>query len=425
VARRLHALSAALLLGLAVPAAAAPPSPPSSVELAQRVEALLPQLVALRRDLHAHPELSNREARTGALIAARLRKLGLEVREHVAGHGVIATLHGARPGKTVAVRADLDALPIAEPPGKPYASQNPGVKHACGHDAHTAVAVGVAELLWPLRDRLAGEVRFLFQPAEESAPPGERGGSLVMIEQGALDPPPAAILGLHVLPTFEAGEVAVRPGPTMAVADRFVATIRGKKTHGAYPHDGIDAVAVAAEAITALQTIRSRRIDTLEPMVLTIGSVHGGNRFNIVADEVVLEGTLRTLDEGVRKRVLGLMREILAGVTAAHGARFELVTEELAPLTSNDLALTERVRASLARALGAAHVHPVERQMGAEDFGYYQRKVPGTFFFLGVGNKQQGISAMIHTPEFDLDERAIGVGVRAMSEAVLGELGLR
>jgi len=413
-------------LAVALPALAARAEVPSPAELARKIDALVPSLIELRRDLHAHPELSNREVRTGALIAARLRKLGLDVRDHVAGNGVVATIHGGRPGSTIAVRADLDALPIAEPPGKPYASQNPGVKHACGHDAHTAIAVGVAELLWPLREGLAGDVRFLFQPAEEGAPAGERGGAIVMIEAGALDgPKPAAILGLHVLPKYEVGEVAVRSGPTMAVADRFVATIRGKKTHGAYPQDGIDAVAVAAEAVTALQTIRSRRVDTLEPMVLSVGRIQGGNRYNIIADEVVLEGTIRTLDEPLRKRVHALMREILAGVTAAHGARFELAIEETAPLTVNDDALTRRVQASLERALGAAHVHSVDKQMGAEDFGYYQRKIPGTFFFLGVANQRKGITAMLHTPAFDLDEAAIGIGVRAMSEAVLGELHVR
>jgi amidohydrolase len=415
----------ALGLGLVLAAGRAQAGLPTVAELAQQVDKLAPGLIALRRDLHMHPELSNREVRTGRVVAERLRAIGLEVREHVAGHGAVAVLRGGRPGPTVAVRADLDALPIDEPRGKPYASQTPGVKHACGHDVHTAVAIGVAELLWPLRAELAGEVRFLMQPAEESAPPGEKGGAPVMIAEGALRPKPAIILGLHVMPKIEVGKVALRPGPTLAAADRFLVTIQGKKTHGAYPQDGIDAVAVAAEAISALQTIRSRRVDTLDPMVLSIGRVQGGNRFNIIADEVELEGTVRTLDAGVRQKVHALMREILGGVTKAHGASYKMTIEEVAPLTSNDPAATERVRRSLERALGATQVGEVSRQLGAEDFGYYQHEIPGVYYFLGVANAKKGITAMIHTPAFDVDESAISVGVRAMAEAVLGELGLR
>ncbi len=416
--------AAAALLALAALPARADELPPPA-QLAERAAALLPRLVELRRDLHAHPELSNREVRTGRVLAERLRAIGLTVRDKVAGNGVVATLRGGRPGPVVAIRADIDALPIDEPPGAPYRSQTPGVKHACGHDVHAAIAIGVAELLWPLRARLPGEVRFLLQPAEEGPPPGERGGASLMIAEGALDPPPAAILGLHVMPTMDVGRAAIRAGGAMASADRFLATVRGKRAHGAAPHDGVDAVVVAAEAISALQTIRSRRVDPAEPVVVSIGRVQGGNRYNILADEVQLEGTVRALDEGLRRRVHALMREILGGVTAAHGARYDLSIEETAPLTTNEPALTGRVRRSLERALGAAAVAEMPAQMVSEDFGYYQRKVPGAYFFLGVRNAKRGITAMIHTPEFDADEAAIAVGVRAMAEAALGELGAR
>ncbi len=238
MARRQLALILALACGASVTANAAVPTPEA---IAAQARALAPRLVEIRRDLHMHPELSNREVRTGRLIAERLRKLGLEVREHVAGNGVVATLRGGRPGPTIAVRADIDALPIDEAGNAPYRSQNPGVKHACGHDVHTAVALGVAELLSTMKARLPGQVRFLFQPAEEGAPTGERGGAALMIEQGALDPPPAAILGLHVWPLLEVGQLGVRAGSTMASADKLSITILGEKSHGAVPQNGVDA----------------------------------------------------------------------------------------------------------------------------------------------------------------------------------------
>ena len=311
------------------------------------------------------------------MLAERLRALGLEVKDYVAGHGVVAVLKGGKPGPVVAVRADIDALPIEEPPGKAYRSQNSGAKHACGHDVHTAIAIGLAELLVPLRAQLPGTVKFLFQPAEEGPPSlGERGGAALMIAEGALDAPrPVALLGLHVWPLLEVGTVALRSGGTMAAADRFELTVQGKKTHGAAPHNGVDAVVVASELVTALQTIRSRRIDPAEPFVLSIGSIQGGNRFNIVADEVRLEGTIRALDESVRKRAHALMREIAGGITLAHGASFKLEIEEVAPLTINEDALTARVRRALELALGAAQVGEMPKQMVAEDFGYYQRKI--------------------------------------------------
>ncbi len=258
---------------------------------------------------------------------------------------------------------------------------------------------------------------------EEGAPPGERGGAPLMIEEGVLDNPrPQAIFGLHVMPNIEVGQISYNSGAAMASSDRFVITVRGRKVHGAYPHDGVDAVVVAAEVVGALQTIRSRRIDTTEPLVISVGIINGGNRFNIIADEVRLEGTVRTLNEDVRRRAQELMRQTLDGVTRAHGATFEMTYEEGAAVTFNEPSLVEETLPSLRRIIGAENVVTRRPQMGAEDFAYYQRVIPGFFYFLGVGNRARGITAMIHTPEFDVDEESLVVGVRAMSGILLDYL---
>src|SRR5205085_89713 len=285
-----------------------------------------------------------------------LRAIGLEdIKTGVGKYGVTALLRGTKPGPIVAVRADMDALPIQEVNDVPYKSLVPNVKHACGHDAHTTIELGVAEILSHMRDEIHGTIKFIFQPAEEGPPLGEEGGAPLMIKEGALENPrPSAIFGLHVMPVVEVGQIAYNSGPAMASSDKFLITIHGKKVHGAYPHDGIDAVVVAAESIMALQSIRSRRINTLEPVVITVGSIHGGNRFNIIADEVKLEGTVRTLSEEVRHRVESLMRETLAGITAAYGAKFEMVYEEGAAVTYNDPKLVEESLPSIRRVVGEA-----------------------------------------------------------------------
>src|SRR2546430_1333120 len=256
--------------------------------ISRAADALRDKLIEQRRDFHMHPELSNREERTSRVVAERLRAIGLtDIKTGVGKYGVTALLVGAKPGPVVAVRADMDSLPIQEVNDVPYKSQTPGVKHACGHDAHTTIELGVAEVLSKMREEIHGTIKFIFQPAEEGAPAGEEGGAALMIKEGALENPrPTAIFGLHVMPVVEVGQIAYNSGPAMASSDHFLITIHGKKVHGAYPHDGIDAVVVAAECVTALQTIRSRRIDTTEPLVITIGSIQGGNRFNIIADEV-------------------------------------------------------------------------------------------------------------------------------------------
>lgn len=415
---------ALLLTGATIPAADKPGTASREQQIAAAADAIKTKLIEMRRDFHMHPELSNREERTSRIVAERLRALGFdEVKTGVGKYGVVGVLKGAKPGPVVAVRADMDALPIQENIDVPYKSQNAGVKHACGHDLHTTIELGVAEVLSKMRDQIAGSIKFIFQPAEEGAPAGEEGGAGLMIKDGALDTPkPQAIYGLHVMPNIEVGQVGVNSGPAMASSERFVIKVRGKKVHGAYPHDGIDAVVVAAQCVTALQTIRSRRIDTQEPLVITIGSIHGGNRFNIISDEVVMEGTMRTLSEQVRNNAHQMMHDTLKGVTAAFGANYELEFADPNPVTYNDPKLVEETLPTMKRILGDASIVTPKPQMGAEDFSKFQQVVPGFFYFLGVGNRAKGITAMIHTPEFDADEASIGIGVKLMANVLLDYL---
>ena len=392
--------------------------------IAQAAEALRPQLIAQRRDFHMHPELSNREERTARIVAERLKSLGFdEVRTNVARHGVVGVLKGRRPGGVVAVRADMDALPIQETNDVPYKSRNDGVKHACGHDVHTTVELGVAEVLSKMREEIGGTIKFIFQPAEEGAPAGEEGGAPLMIKEGALENPrPQAIFGLHTEPNVQAGQVGYHSGAAMASSDTFNISIRGKGAHGAQPQAGVDAVVVAAECVLALQHIRSRRIDPLEPLVITLGTINGGTRFNVIANEVKLTGTMRTHNDAVRTRAIELMRETLTHVTAAYGATFELNFEGSNPVTYNEPSLVEATLPTIRRVVGAQNTLALKPFMPAEDFSYFQKVVPGFYFFLGVGNRAKGISAGWHTPDFDVDEESLVVGVKVMSNVLLDYL---
>ncbi|MEW6130779.1 MAG: amidohydrolase [Acidobacteriota bacterium] len=393
-------------------------------QIAQAVEASKAKLIETRRDFHMHPELSNRETRTAQVIAERLRALGFdEVKTGVAHHGIVALLKGKKPGPVVAVRTDMDALPIQETLDVPYKSKNPGVKHACGHDVHMTVELGVAEVLSKMREQISGTIKFIFQPSEEGAPTGEEGGANLMIKEGALENPrPQAIFGLHTMPSIEAGQIAYHSGAAMASSDRVLITIRGKKSHGAQPHLGVDAIVVAAECVTALQTIRSRRTDPLDPLVLTIGTIHGGDRYNIIGDEVKMTGTMRALSEETRKRAQTLIRETLAGVTSSYGATFDLQFDNPNPVTYNDPALVETTLPTIRRIVGATNTIAPKPFMPAEDFSYYQQVVPGFFYFLGVGNKARGITAAWHTAEFDVDEQSLVVGVKVMANVLLDYL---
>jgi amidohydrolase len=399
-------------------------TPSHDQQIAAAAEALRTKLVEQRRDFHMHPELSNREERTSRVVAERLRALGLdEVKTGVGKYGVVALLKGSKPGPVVAVRADMDALPIQETIDVPYKSLTPGVKHACGHDAHTTIELGVAEVLSKMRDQISGTIKFIFQPAEEGAPQGEEGGASLMVKEGALENPrPSVIFGLHTMPSIEAGQVAYHSGPAMASSDRFTITIRGKKSHGAQPQLGVDALVVAAECVTALQTIRSRRIDPLEPLVITVGTINGGDRYNVIAGEVKMEGTMRTLNEDVRTRAQEMMRQTLASITSAYGATADLQFDSPNPVTYNDPRLVEETLPTIRRLVGDANVITPKPFMPAEDFSYYQKVVPGFFFFLGVGNKAKGITAGWHTAEFDIDEESLVVGVKVMSNVLLDYL---
>jgi amidohydrolase len=397
---------------------------PREQRINDAAEAMRAQLVTCRRDFHMHPELSNREERTGRVIAERLRSLGLDdVRENVAHHGVVALLKGAKPGPTVAVRADIDALPITETMDVPYKSLNVGVKHACGHDVHATVELGVAEVLSKMRDEMNGSVKFIFQPAEEGVPVGEEGGAKMMIKEGALENPrPTAIFGLHTEPNVQVGQIGFHSGPAMASSDTFSITIHGKGAHGAQPQLGVDAVVVASQCVLALQNIRSRRIDPLEPLVITVGTIQGGTRFNVIADTVKMTGTMRTLNTDVRERSVALIRETLQNVTAAYGATFDFEITDSNPVTYNEPSLVAETLPTIRRVVGDKNALALKPFMPSEDFSYYQKVVPGFYYYLGVGNRAKGITAGWHTAEFDVDEESLVVGVKVMSNVLLDYL---
>lgn len=396
-------------------------------ELDAALEGAAPGAVEIRHTLHANPELSNREEETAALVAAHLSGLGLEVETGVAHTGVVGVLRGGKPGPVVGVRADMDALPVTEDSGLPFAStktttfqgQEVGVAHACGHDVHTAVGLGVATALASLREELPGTVVFLFQPAEEGAPPGERGGAELMLEEGALaDPRPEAIFALHAFPDLQVGEVGWIAGPTYAAVDQFRVDLRGKQSHGALPHLSVDPVVLGAQAVMAFQTIPSRSLPPLEPAVVTVGIFRGGERFNIIPGAVHLEGTVRTFDAEVRATVERRMREILDGLTAAAGgATYELDYTGNAPATINHPGLARRLRPVLVEAMGEENVVNVEPAPVGEDFAYLAQEIPGFYFRLGVvapGTESGGL----HTPTFRADDGAVPAGMRAMAHLV-------
>jgi amidohydrolase len=388
--------------------------------------ALQPKLVEIRRDLHQHPELSNREFRTAGIVAERLKGLGLSVQTGVAHTGVVGLLEGNRPGPTVAVRADMDALPIQEVNAVPYRSKHDGIKHACGHDVHTAVGLGVAEVLSQIRTTLPGSVKFIFQPAEEGAPAGEAGGSYLMLDEGVLDNPQVeSILGLHVMPTLEAGKLGYHAGPVWASNDAIELVIHGRKTHGAYPHTGVDAIFVAAHVLQALQTFVNRSVDVRDPLLISFGVIQGGNQFNVIADEVRLLGMIRCLDPEIRRTAPARIEELVRGITASFGASCSLKITPGAPVTMNHPEMVKRAVPVLEGAVGKENVLLQKPQMGAEDFACYAERVPGFYFMLGVRNESLGITEMLHTPRFDVDETCLSVGVHAMSNLVLECLGSR
>lgn len=389
------------------------------------------RIIELRHEIHRNPELGNREFETAKLVAGHLRALGLdEVRTAVAHTGVIGILRGGQPGPVVAVRADMDALPVTERTSyefkstrrTTYLGQEVGVMHACGHDIHTAVGLGVASVLAAMREDLPGTVIFIFQPAEEGAPPEEEGGAELMVEEGVLaDPHPSAIFGLHAFPEMEVGQVGYTVGPALAAVDHFRIDIIGRQAHGARPDESIDPIVTASQVVLALQTIRSRNLSPLEPSVVTVGIFRGGSRFNIIPEQVHLEGTVRTYDPEVRDAIERRMDEILAGITSSAGASYELDYDRGTPATINDPELAERVAPTLTRVLGAENVSELEPTMGGEDFAYFANEVPGFYFRLGT-TRPGTTSGGLHTPTFMGDDAAVPVGIRVMTNLVLDYL---
>jgi amidohydrolase len=395
-------------------------------DINQMVDAMTPKLIETRRDFHIHPELSNKEARTGQVIAARLRELGFdEVKTNVAGHGVIGVIKGGKPGPVVAWRTDMDALPIDESESKlAYKSINKGVKHACGHDAHMTVALGVAEIFSKIKKDLPGTVKFLFQPAEEGVSDAEYFGAALMIREGALENPrPQAIFAFHVSPMVEAGKIGFARGPLLASADSVDITIQGKKAHGALPQDGADALVSAAQCVNMLQTIHSRRISTMEPSVLTLGTIHGGDRSNVIADNIKMEGTLRTFNEQTREAYRTYVKQTLAGCTAINGGSYKVEwIQPSYPVTVNPADVVNAALPSIERIVGKAGIIETAPQMGGEDFSLFQKEIPGAMFWLGIRNEARGITGGLHTTDFDIDEAALPVGVKTAAAILMDYL---
>lgn len=392
-----------------------------------------PQVIKARRHLHQHPELSNREFETAKYVAAKLKALGLEVQTGVAHTGVVAVLKGGKPGPVVALRADMDALPVVEEVDLPFASKvrssydgkEVGVMHACGHDAHTAILLGTAEVLAQLRPQLAGTVKFIFQPAEESPPVGEEGGAQLMLKEGVFDqsPKPEVIFGLHVFAQWEVGEMLVKEGGAMASADSLDILVKGKQTHGAAPWQGIDPIVVASQIVMGLQTVASRQMNVgKEPVIVTIGKIDGGVRNNIIPDQVMMKGTLRALDDGMRAELHQRVRRTAEKIAEAAGASAEVTigAESAYPVTVNDPTLVARMRPTLSRVAGGPVKTP-DAMLGAEDFSYFAQQVPGLYVFLGARPKGEAPEkfAANHSPRFHLDEGVLPIGVRTLANLVV------
>jgi len=420
---RFSAVTATVLLLASAPGLAAI-SDRAIEDAARAVDA---RVVEWRRDLHQNPELGNREFRTSQKVAEHLKALGLEVKTGIAHTGVVGILRGGKPGPTIALRADMDALPVTEQVDVPFRSkvtteyrgEKVGVMHACGHDAHTAILMGAASALVALRKDLPGTILFLFQPAEEGAPEGERGGAPLMLEEGVFDlAKPEAVFGLHVFSTLNAGVIGYRTGPFMAASDRFRIVVKGRQTHGARPWGGVDPIVVSSQIVLGLQTIVGRQIDISQyPAVVSVGAIKGGIRNNIIPDEVEMIGTFRTFDPEVRRQIIERMTRTAQDIAHSAGATATVeIADDNNPVVVNDPQLTSRMLPSLARVGRGGQVKEIPYVTGAEDFAYFGQKVPALFFF--VGSTPDGVDAAQapsnHSPQFYLDEGSLPVGLRAM-----------
>jgi amidohydrolase len=406
----------------------------STVDLAPLVAAEQAQVIAWRRDIHEHPELSNREVRTSALVAAHLKSLGLEVAIY-ANTGVVGLLKGGKPGPTVALRADMDALPVAEQTELPFMShvtstyrgETVGVMHACGHDTHTAMLMGVADILVKVRGGLKGNVLFLFQPAEEGAPEGEEGGAALMLKQGVFDKyHPQAVFGLHVVSALQVGQIGYRPGPMMAGADGYKILVQGRSTHGARPWEGVDPIVIAAQIVGAMQTVVSRQIDiTAHPAIVSVGAIKGGIRDNIIPGTVEMVGTIRTFDLAQRDEILDHLKRLVENTAIAGGATatFE-VGHDGYPVLVNDPELAQRMLPTLKSVAGKAHVVMLPLITASEDFAFFAQKVPGMYIDIGITplDKDPVTAPPNHSPLFYVDEAGMPTGVRVMAQLAVDYL---
>lgn len=389
-----------------------------------------PKCIEWRRDIHQNPELGNNEFRTAKLIASHLRSLGIEVKEGVGKTGVVGILRGAKPGPCIGLRADMDGLPVVERVDLPFASkvkstyngQEVGVMHACGHDTHVAILMSVAEILSGMKNELKGTVKFVFQPAEEGPPEGEEGGAPLMIKEGVLDNPKVDVMfGLHIGSQSDAGIITYRSGGIMAASDWFTIKVKGKQTHGSQPWAGIDPVSVSAQIVNGLQTIVSRQTDlTKNPAVISVSTFHGGVRSNIIPEEVVMTGTIRTLDTGMQRIIHEKIKLTAEKIAEASGAKAETIIDKKTLVTYNDPALTKQLLPSLVKAAGEDKVIEVPPVTGAEDFSFFAEKIPSFFFF--IGGKQVGVDPKKvfphHTPDFWIDESGMKTGIKAFCNLV-------
>ncbi|MDO1445676.1 amidohydrolase [Rhodocytophaga aerolata] len=399
--------------------------------IAKQADKLEPKVIEWRRDFHEHPELSNREFKTAEKVAAHLKALGIEVKTGIAHTGVVGILKGGKPGPVIALRADMDGLPVTERVNLPFASkakgeyngQPVGVMHACGHDTHVAMLMGAAEILAGMRNELKGTVKFIFQPAEEGAPSGEKGGASLMVEEGVLENPKVdVVFGLHINSLTEVGKLKYRPEGTMASSDGLRIKVKGKQVHGAYPWDGVDPIAVSAQIINGLQTIVSRQTELIQDAaVVTIGSIHGGVRGNIIPEEVEMVGTIRALNVEMQKKIHEKIKLTATKIAESAGATAEVDITIGNPVTYNDPTLTSRMVPTLEAVAGKENVILTRAVTGAEDFAFYQQKVPGLFVFVGgmPKGKNPSEAAPHHTPDFFIDESGMKLGVKTLCQLTL------
>src|SRR5579859_550372 len=412
-------------------------NPKLQAKLDQEAKDMEQKVIDWRRHLHQYPELSNQETKTATYVAEHLKTLGLKVQTGIAKTGVVALLETGKPGPVIALRADMDALPVAERNSLPFASkeraiyngQETGVMHACGHDSHVAILMAVAEILSKDKNDLKGTIKFIFQPAEEGVPAGEEGGADMMVKEGVLDNPKVdVIFGLHIQSMTPFGSIVYRPAGMMAASDWFSIKVKGKQAHGAAPWMSIDPIVVSAQIITGLQTIISRQSElTKEAAVITVGRIQAGIRENIIPEEATFAGTIRTLDKGMQEKIHEKIRLTATKIAESAGATAEVMIEKKTPITYNDPAITEKMLPSLKLAAGENNVKEVHAVTGAEDFAFYQEKVPGLFFFVGAmqADIDPAKAPSHHTPDFMIDERGFLTGLKAMLDVTTGYLFMK